>query len=97
MISGHIDPLLREPHPHWDCQCFESPVCAESAAAPNRVRDRQLPKTRDRPSWSRCWRPCGRRLGDRGLGLPLPRMDDGVDGIRRKLRLFEDIKRFEQE
>ena len=35
--------------------------------------------------------------GSRGPRDPLARMDDGADGIRRNLRLFDDLERFERE
>ncbi|GHC07444.1 hypothetical protein GCM10010080_22420 [Thermomonas carbonis] len=35
--------------------------------------------------------------GTRGPRDPLARMDDGADGIRRSLRVYEDLERFERE
>ena len=35
--------------------------------------------------------------GSRGPRDPLARMDDGADGIRRNLRLFDELERFERE
>ena len=35
--------------------------------------------------------------GTRGSHDPLARMDDGADGIRRSLRIFDDLERFERE
>ena len=35
--------------------------------------------------------------GSRGPRDPLARMDDGADGIRRNLRVYDDLERFERE
>lgn len=35
--------------------------------------------------------------GTRGSRDPLARMDDGADGIRRSLRVYDDLERFERE
>ena len=35
--------------------------------------------------------------GSRGPRDPLARMDDGADGIRRSLRVYDDLERFERE
>ena len=35
--------------------------------------------------------------GTRGPRDPLARMDDGADGIRRNLRVYDDLERFERE
>ena len=35
--------------------------------------------------------------GTRGARDPLARMDDGADGIRRNLRVYDDLERFERE
>ena len=47
-----------------------------------------------RTSGVRTWWSARRTRGPRDL---LARMDDGADGIRRNLRLFEDLQAFERD